>query len=184
MTKGGHVRTLSALAASTAVALALAACGGSDEPVAAEPPPATTTETETETETAPPATTQTEPAETETEPAETETPPTETETEPAETETESPATTESRFDVDVHVEVVGGERVGGRGRVEAKKGDRVRIEISVDAPQEFHLHGYELSQAATPDRPAVFRFPAELEGIFELESHLSEAVIVNLVVEP
>jgi hypothetical protein len=183
MTKGGHVRTLSALAASTAVALALAACGGSDEPVAAEPPPATTSETATETETAPPATTETEPAETETQPAETETEPAETETE-TETETEPPATTESRFDVDVHVEVVGGERVGGRGRVEAKKGDRVRIEISVDAPQEFHLHGYELSQAATPDRPAVFRFPAELEGIFELESHVSEDVIVNLVVEP
>ena len=77
-----------------------------------------------------------------------------------------------------------GERVGGEGRVGAKKGDRVRIEIAVDAPQEFHLHGYELSKNATPDKPAVFQFQAELEGVFELESHLSEAVIVNVVVEP
>ncbi len=105
-----------------------------------------------------------------------------TETEPA--ETEPPAATEDRFDVDVLVMVAEGERVGGEGRVEAKKNDRVRIAIQVDEPQEFHLHGYELSRSATPNEPAVFRFNAKLEGIFELESHLSEAVIVNVVVEP
>ena len=161
------MRTICVLAAALLAALVPAACGGSDEPpVAATPPPAATT-AEPPTEPAPPA---------ETEPAET------AETEPA--ETEPPATTEDRFDVDVHVMVEDGERVGGEGRVGAKKGDRVRIEIAVDAPQEFHLHGYELSKNATPDKPAVFQFQAELEGVFELESHLSEAVIVNVVVEP
>ena len=170
------MRTLCVPAAALLAALALAACGGSDEPpVAATPPPAATT-TEPATEPTPPA--ETEPAETETEPAETEP----AETEPA--ETDPPATTEDRFDVDVHVMVEDGERVGGEGRVEAKKGDRVRIEIAVDAPQEFHLHGYELSKNATPGKPAVFQFQAKLEGVFELESHLSEAVIVNVVVEP
>jgi hypothetical protein len=176
------MRAPCALAAALAATLALAACGGSDESPLAEPPPAATTEepattgepaTTAETETAPPASTATEPAETE--------PP---ETGPAETETEPPATTEDRFDVDVFIQVAEGARIGGTGRVEAKKGDRVRIEIAVDAPQEFHLHGYELSRSATPEKPAVFRFEAELEGIFELESHLSEAVIVNLLVEP
>jgi hypothetical protein len=163
------MRTLCVPAAALLAALALAACGGSDEPsVAATPPPAATT-----TEPTPPAETDTEPAETETEPAE---------TEPA--ETDPPATTEDRFDVDVHVMVEDGDRIGGEGRVEAKKGDQVRIEIAVDAPQEFHLHGYELSKNATPDKPAVFQFQAKLEGVFELESHLSEAVIVNVVVEP
>jgi hypothetical protein len=155
------MRTICVLAAALLAALALAACGGSDEPpVAATPPPAATT----------------------TEPPTEPTPPAETDTEPA--ETDPPATTEERFDVDVYVMVEDGERVGGEGRVGAKKGDRVRIEIAVDAPQEFHLHGYELSKNATPDKPAVFQFQAKLEGVFELESHLSEAVIVNVVVEP
>jgi cytoskeletal protein RodZ len=178
------MRVLCVLAAALLTTLVFAACGGSDEPTeAASPPPAATT-TEPSTEPTTPAETETEPAETETEPAETETEPAETETEPAETETEPPATTEDRFDVDVQVQVVGGERAGGEGRIEAKRDDRVRIEIAVDEPQELHLHGYELSRNATPNKPAVFRFRANLEGIFELESHLSHAVIVNLVVEP
>ena len=172
------MRALCVPAAALLAALALAACGGSDEPPAAAAPPPAATTTEPATEPTPPA--ETEPAETDTEPAETE--PAETETEPA--ETEPPAATEDRFDVDVLVMVAEGERVGGEGRVEAKKNDRVRIVIQVDEPQEFHLHGYELSRNATPNDPAVFRFNAKLEGIFELESHLSEAVIVNVVVEP
>jgi cytoskeletal protein RodZ len=169
------MRVLCVLAAALLTTLVLAACGGSDEPTetVSSPPAATTTEPSTEPTT---------PAETE--PAETETEPAETETEPTETEAEPPATTEDRFDVDVHVQVVEGARVGGEGRVEAKRDDRVRIEIAVDEPQEFHLHGYELSQSATPNKPAVFRFRANLEGIFELESHESGTVIVNLVVEP
>jgi hypothetical protein len=172
-----------ALTASVAVALALAGCGGSEE---ASPPPEPPAAPATE-----PATTesQTQPATTETEPATTETAtePTTTETEPATTEGETEPTeteAEDEPDVDVFIQVADGERVGGKGRVEAKKGDHVRIEISVDAAQEFHLHGYDLSKRATPRRPAVFEFEAELEGIFALESHESEEVIVDVVVEP
>jgi hypothetical protein len=159
--------TTTTFAAALASALALAGCGGSTETAepAAPPPPATTE---------PPATADTGPATTE---AET------TETEPETTESE-PATTAGEPDEDVHVVILAGERVSGEDRVEAKQGDHVRIEVAVDAPQELHLHGYDLEQEASPEKPAVFDFTADLEGIFELESHLNEAVILELVVEP
>jgi hypothetical protein len=169
------------LAAGAAAVLALAGCGGSDETSApaAEPPPPPPTQ---------PATTETEPATTatETEPGTTTTE-TEPETEPATTEGETEPTeteAEDKPDVDVFIQVADGERVGGKGRVKAKKSDHVRIEIQVDAAQEFHLHGYDLTKNATPEKPALFEFEAELEGIFALESHASEQVIVDVVVEP
>ncbi len=151
------------LAAGLAGTLALAGCGGSDETSApAESPPATTAAPATE-----PATT-----------AETQTTGTET------NETATTTETEDKPDVDVVIKVVDGERVGGKGRVEAKHGDHVRIEVDVDAPQELHLHGYDLEQEATPDKPGIFEFEAELEGIFELESHASEKVLADVVVSP
>jgi hypothetical protein len=156
------VRALCALAVALTATLALAACGGSNEPAAA--PPATTSEPATTTQ-AGTGTTATEPGST---------------TEPA----TEPGSTDGQFDVDEHVEVVNGEAVGGTARVEAKEGDRVRIEVSVDAPQGLHLHAYDIEHEATPQQPAVFELDANLEGIFELESHLDDAVIVKLVVEP
>ena len=64
------------------------------------------------------------------------------------------------------------------------KGAAVTIEVSVDSPDEVHVHGYDLEAEATPDAPAVIEFTADLEGIFDVESHTSEALLVKLVVEP
>jgi len=160
------------LAAGLAAALALAGCGGSDESSAlAEAPPAPPATT---AETGPATTADTQTTETETEPTTT------AETDTTTTETEA----EDKPDVDVLIKVVDGERVGGKGKVEAKQGDHVRITVEVDAPQELHLHGYDLEAEATPNKPGIFQFEAELEGIFELESHASEKVIADVVVEP
>jgi len=68
--------------------------------------------------------------------------------------------------------------------VKVKRGDNVRIVVRADAEQELHLHGYEIEKTVRPGKPAVFAFAAELEGIFELESHLQDAVVAKVVVEP
>ncbi len=47
-----------------------------------------------------------------------------------------------------------------------------------------HLHGYEIEKTAGPRSPAVFRFEAEFEGVFEVETHNGDAVIAKIVVEP
>jgi hypothetical protein len=83
----------------------------------------------------------------------------------------------------------GGTVVGGPKRVQATKGDTVRIVVNADAPDEIHLHGYDIYEDAAPGRPARFVFRADIEGIFEIESHVAEdagkdPLIGRLVVEP
>jgi FtsP/CotA-like multicopper oxidase with cupredoxin domain len=69
------------------------------------------------------------------------------------------------------------------------KGDEVRLLVRSDAPDEIHVHGYDVSRDAAPGSPARFAFPATIEGVFEIESHEAEhagkdALIARLVVEP
>jgi FtsP/CotA-like multicopper oxidase with cupredoxin domain len=83
------------------------------------------------------------------------------------------------------VRVRGGQPVGGVKTITVKKGDDVRIRVTADAPEEVHLHGYDVQKPVGPGRPAVFAISdANLEGIFEIELHGSAVQIANLRVEP
>jgi len=58
-----------------------------------------------------------------------------------------------------------------------------------DAPDDIHLHGYDIEKETAPGKPARFRIEADLEGVFEIESHVAEdagrePLIARLVVEP
>jgi FtsP/CotA-like multicopper oxidase with cupredoxin domain len=118
--------------------------------------------------------------------------PAETRTEPAgersRTETEAEPAPPPRPEV-TRIRLRGGAAVGGPKRVQATKGDTVRIVVNADAPDEIHLHGYDIYEDAAPGRPARFVFRADIEGIFEIESHVAEdagkdPLIGRLVVEP
>lgn len=78
----------------------------------------------------------------------------------------------------------GGQPVGGPKELTVSKGDRVTIEVSVDAPDTIHVHGYDIEAEAAPGAPAVIELTADLEGVFDVESHTTEALLVKLVVEP
>jgi FtsP/CotA-like multicopper oxidase with cupredoxin domain len=87
------------------------------------------------------------------------------------------------------IRVRGGTVVGGVQRVEATKGDTVRIVVNSDTPDEIHLHGYDIYENSGPGQPARFVFRADVEGIFEIESHVAEdagkdPLLARLVVEP
>jgi hypothetical protein len=102
------------------------------------------------------------------------------------TETEPPAPPEPEIS---RIRVRGGTVVGGVKRVQATKGDPVRIVVSSDAPDEIHLHGYDIYENTGPGQPARFVFRADIEGIFEIESHVAEdagkdPLLARLVVEP
>jgi hypothetical protein len=113
---------------------------------------------------------------------------TQTETAPEEAETEAgpapppePAVT--------RISIKGGQVVGGAKRIEAGSGETVRIVVSSDAPDELHLHGYDITMNAAPGQPARFQFKANLEGVFELESHVAEdagrdPLVAQVVVQP
>jgi FtsP/CotA-like multicopper oxidase with cupredoxin domain len=112
-----------------------------------------------------------------------ETAPTETVTE---TETEPPPPTEPEV---TRIRIRGGEVVGGPPDITVTSGDVVRIVVSSDAPDDIHLHGYDIERQAAPGRPARFRVRANLEGSFEVESHVAEdagrdPLVARLNVEP
>jgi FtsP/CotA-like multicopper oxidase with cupredoxin domain len=67
-----------------------------------------------------------------------------------------------------------GAVVGGPKTIQAESGETVRIVVTSNAPDELHLHGFDITRNAEPGRPARFNFKAEIEGSFELESHTAE----------
>lgn len=83
------------------------------------------------------------------------------------------------------VRVRGGQPVGGVQTISAQRGDDIRIRVTADAPEEVHLHGYDVERPVGPGQPAIFEIDdANLEGIFEIELHGSAVQIANLRVAP
>jgi len=105
----------------------------------------------------------------------------------ADSERESPATAPEPTVARIRIRA--GSVAGGARDIEVSSGERVRILVTSDAPDELHLHGYDITKQAAPGRPARFRLEAKLEGAFELESHAAEdagrdPLVARLVVEP
>ncbi len=78
----------------------------------------------------------------------------------------------------------GGEPVGGIEKIDVENGDRVMIDVSADAADHAHLHGYEIEKDVGPGQTAKFRFKADIEGVFELELHDSGGQIAEITVNP
>ena len=118
-------------------------------------------------------------------PAQTETGDDSAEAQPT-TETEPPEPPEPEV---TRINVKGGAVAGGAKTIDVVRGDTVRIVVAADAPDEIHLHGYDITRNAAPGQPARFRFKANAEGAFEIESHVAEdagldALVARLVVSP
>jgi len=101
-------------------------------------------------------------------------------------ETEAPAPPQPEA---TRIQIRGGEVVGGPAEIRVKKGDVVRIVVSADAPDDIHLHGYDVEKKVAPGKPARFRIKADLEGEFEIESHVAEdagrdPLVGTVIVEP
>jgi hypothetical protein len=78
---------------------------------------------------------------------------------------------------------------GGPVEIKATKGQTVRFVVRSDAADDIHLHGYDVERHVAPGRPARFSVKADVEGIFEVESHEAEhdghePVVARVVVEP
>jgi FtsP/CotA-like multicopper oxidase with cupredoxin domain len=87
------------------------------------------------------------------------------------------------------INIKGGAVAGGAKTIDVTKGDTVRIVVTADAPDDIHLHGYDIEREVAPGQPARFRFKANAEGAFEIESHVAEdagldALVARLVVSP
>jgi FtsP/CotA-like multicopper oxidase with cupredoxin domain len=87
------------------------------------------------------------------------------------------------------ISVKAGVLVGDAQTIRVAKNDIVRIVVSSDVPDQIHLHGYDIEKEAAPGKPARFRFKADAEGAFVLESHAAEdageePLLAHLLVGP
>jgi len=84
--------------------------------------------------------------------------------------------------ITIAVEVAGGEPVGGAQQVDVAVGAEVTITVSADAPDEVHVHGYDLFADVTPESPASITFVADIPGQFEIELEGDHTLLVELTV--
>jgi hypothetical protein len=80
--------------------------------------------------------------------------------------------------------VKGGEPAGGVQNLEYTTGESVQFDVESDVAEEVHVHGYDLIKDVEPGRPVSFDFPAEIDGIFEVELEGSHTQIAELTVNP
>lgn len=64
-----------------------------------------------------------------------------------------------------------------------EQGSTVRIEITGDVADEYHLHGYDVTAEAAAGETAVLELTADMTGRYELESHDTGLKLLDLLVE-
>lgn len=82
------------------------------------------------------------------------------------------------------IRVVDGEPADGVEKLTFDKGETVRLAVTSDVADHVHVHGYDLFSDVSPGATARFRFPADIEGVFEIELEDTHTPIAELVVEP
>jgi hypothetical protein len=83
------------------------------------------------------------------------------------------------------IEVAGDRPVGGVQKLEFDAGEQVHFSVTGDEAEEVHVHGYDLSEQIPPGGGTVeFSFPADIEGIFEIELEAKAVLIAELQVNP
>lgn len=77
-----------------------------------------------------------------------------------------------------------GDPVGGVQELEYSAGDQIRFRVNSNQADEVHVHGYDVEEEIPAGGSAALSFPADIEGIFEVELHGSETQIAELRVNP
>ena len=68
--------------------------------------------------------------------------------------------------------------------LEYTEGDTIRFRVRSDAPEEIHVHCYDITRDVPPGRTISVSFEADITGICEVEFHNSGEPIAELRVEP
>jgi hypothetical protein len=73
---------------------------------------------------------------------------------------------------------------GRVGELEYTEGDTIRFRVRSDAPEEIHVHCYDITRDVPAGRTISVSFKADITGICEVEFHNSGEPIGELRVEP
>jgi len=77
-----------------------------------------------------------------------------------------------------------GKPVGGVRELTYEAGEQIRFAVRSNVADEVHVHGYDVDKAVPAGGTASFAFSADIEGIFEVESHESGEQLAELRIEP
>lgn len=80
--------------------------------------------------------------------------------------------------------VRGAKPVGGVRGLEYSSGDTIRFRVRSDVADEIHVHGYDLMKDVEAGGTVSFDFPADIEGVFEVEMEDRGAQLAELRVNP
>ncbi|HEY8584314.1 MAG TPA: hypothetical protein VIL49_15260 [Capillimicrobium sp.] len=78
----------------------------------------------------------------------------------------------------------GGQPVGGVEELSYALGDEVDFRVRSDVDEELHVHGYEIVEPLPAGKAVRVRFPADIDGRFEIELHGAGSQIAELEVQP
>jgi Cu-Zn family superoxide dismutase len=77
-----------------------------------------------------------------------------------------------------------GEPLGGVQELEYDAGEEIAFRVESDVADEIHVHGYDLMKDVKAGGSVEFAFPAEIEGIFEVELEGRMEQIAEIQVNP
>lgn len=80
--------------------------------------------------------------------------------------------------------VRGAKPVGGVKELEYSSGDEIRFRVRSDVADEIHVHGYDLMKDVEAGGTVAFDFPADIEGVFEVELEGRGVQLAELRVNP
>jgi predicted small secreted protein len=82
----------------------------------------------------------------------------------------------------IKVAVKDGKVVPATHREDVPKGDEVRLIVTTDTADEVHVHGVNIEKETEPGKPITITFTAKDAGIYEVETHKSNLVLMQLEV--
>jgi hypothetical protein len=82
------------------------------------------------------------------------------------------------------ITIENGQPVGGVADLTFDKGDDVRFVVDSDTADEVHVHGYDIGEDVAAGGKVEFDFPADIDGVFEVELESSATQIAELTVNP
>lgn len=85
----------------------------------------------------------------------------------------------------VEINLIVGENTGPEVKQTVPVGSTIRITfVNPNGPDEIHIHGYDLTTGEMEQgQESVIEFVASTTGTFDLESHVSEEIVMILTVE-
>ncbi|MGA0080946.1 MAG: hypothetical protein ACO3IT_04195 [Ilumatobacteraceae bacterium] len=97
----------------------------------------------------------------------------------------SESTTASSDTEIVEISLTVGENSGPNEQQQVALGSTVRLSVvNPNASDEIHVHGYDISTGdMAAGETSVIEFVADEAGTFDIESHISEEVVLLLIVE-